>query len=137
MEQRKRKRLYIGTVAQKKLLNLIFASAIIPAGIAVFVLYYIIFSLLEQQMATPEAITYHLIPVLQTVNLIILIAIPITLLIVLYLALVLSNRIMGPLYRIEKELDARISGEASGPIKVREKDVLKPLAEKINKLLSK
>lgn len=137
MEQYKRRRLYIGTPAQKKLLNLIFASAIIPAGIAIISLYYIIFNLLTQQMMVPETIVHNLIPVLRMVNLIILITIPITLLIIWSIALVLSNRILGPLYRLEKELDARIAGQARGPIKVREKDVLKPLADKINKLLSK
>ena len=68
---------------------------------------------------------------------IILIALPITLFVIWFIALELSHRIAGPLYRLEKELNERIDGKKSGPIQLREKDELKELADKINKLIVK
>lgn len=137
MVQNKRKKKYLGTPLQKKLLILIFASAVVPASIVAACLYYLIFNMLAWQMGIPEAIAYNLIPVVKKVNLIILIALPITLLIIWLIALELSHRIAGPLARLEKELDFRISGESHGPIRLRKKDEFKSLADKINKLIRK
>jgi signal transduction histidine kinase len=52
-------------------------------------------------------------------------------------ALELSHRVAGPLYRMEKELDEIIAGNKSAPIKLRKKDEFKILADKINKLIAK
>ncbi|UCH12167.1 MAG: hypothetical protein JSW18_04945 [Candidatus Omnitrophota bacterium] len=133
----KRKKKFIGSPAQKKLLILVFTSAVIPAGIVALCLYYLIFNLLAWQIGIPEAVAYNLIPVARKVNLIILIALPITLLAIWTIALGLSHRMLGPLSRLEGELDDIISDEKSGPIQLREKDVLKPLADKINMLINK
>jgi hypothetical protein len=138
MEKNKRKKKFMATPIQKKLLILIFASAVIPAGIAVVALYYLIFNLMAWQIGIPEAIAYNLIPVVKKVNLIIFIAIPIALLSIWFVALELSHRIAGPLFRLEKELDERIAGKTSGgEIKLRKKDELRPLVDKINKLINK
>ena len=127
----------MGTPFQNKLLFLVFASAVIPSVIVTLCLYYLIFNTLAWQMVIPESIAYNLIPVLQRVNLILAIAIPISLLIIWFIALELSHRVAGPLYRLEKELDQRLSGTKHGDIRLREKDEFKSLAEKINKLISK
>jgi len=134
MSQNKRKKKYVGTSLQKKILTLVFVSAVIPAGIVGISLYYLIFNLIAYQMVFPEAIASNLFPVAQQIKLIILIALPICLVIIWRIALGLSNRIAGPVYRLEKELDMRISGKKTGPIFVREKDEIKSLADKINKI---
>ncbi len=137
MTKNKRKKKFIGTSLQKKILILVIASALIPAGIVATCLYYLIFNMLAWQLGIPEAIAYNLIPVLKKINLIILTAMPVILLIIWIIALELSHRIAGPLSRIERELDSRLSGEASGPIKLRKKDEFRLLADKINKLMAK
>lgn len=137
MESNKRRRKYMGTPFQNRLLFLVFASAVIPAVIVTLCLYYLIFNTLAWQMVIPESIAYNLIPVLQKVNLVLAIAIPISLLIIWFIALELSHRVAGPLYRLEKELDERISGAKHGEIRLREKDEFKVLAGKINKLITK
>lgn len=133
----KRKKIYLGTTIQNKMLFLVFASAIIPATIIGLCMYYLIFSMFAWQMVIPEAVAYNLIPIVRKVNTVILVALPIILLVIWTIALELSHRIAGPVYRIEKELDERISGAKSGPIILRKKDELKILVEKINKLLGK
>lgn len=50
-------------------------------------------------------------------------------------AFYLTNRIVGPVERMIREIDARILGTGSGPIVLRPKDLLVPLAERINGLI--
>ena len=137
MNLNKRKAKFIGTALQNKTLILVFFSSVVPATIIAACLYYLIFNMLAWQLGIPEAIAYNLVPVARKVNLIILIALPITLFVIWFMALELSHRIAGPLYRLEKELNERIEGNKSGPIQLREKDELKALADKINKLIIK
>ncbi len=132
-----RKKKYLGGAFQKKLLFLVFAAAIIPATVIALCMYYLIFNLLASQMFFPEAIAYNLMPVLHKVDIIIAIAIPIIILLLWLVALELSHRIAGPLYRLEKELDAIIAGTRQGPIRLRKKDELHSLVSRINKLISK
>ncbi len=133
----KRRKKFVGTPFQKKLLFLVFAAAVIPAAIVALCLYYLIFNLLASQIAIPEAIAYNVIPVAQKVFGIVAVAIPIVLIVIWFVALELSHRIAGPLFRLEKELDTRLRGDRKGPIKLREHDELKNLAEKINRLIEK
>lgn len=137
MKVDKRKGKFVGTPVQKKTLILVFAAAVVPTAIVGACLYYLIFNMLAQQLGFPEAIAYNLIPVARKVNLVILISLPITLFIIWVIALELSHRIAGSIYRLERELDDRIAGSKEGPIQLREKDEFKPLADKINKLISK
>ncbi len=137
MNLNKRKAKFIGTALQNKTLMLVFVAAVLPAAIIAACLYYLIFNMLAWQLGIPEAIAYNLVPVARKVNLIILIALPITLFVIWFMALELSHRIAGPLYRLEKELNERIEGKKSGPIQLREKDELKALADKINRLIIK
>jgi len=137
MINNKRRKKFLGTSFQKKLLFLIFASSIIPATIVGVCLYYLIFNALALEMVIPEAIANNLIPVLRKVNLVIAVVLPFSLLAIWLIALELSHRIAGPLYRIEHELEDRISGVKGGPIKIRKKDELKTLVDKLNKFISK
>lgn len=137
MKSNKRKGKYLGTHFQNKLLFLVFASAIVPTVVVSLCMYYLIFNMMAWQLVIPESIAYYLVPVLRKVNLIIIIAIPVILAIIWTLALILSHRIAGPIYRMEKELDERIDGSKQGPIRLRKKDELKLLADKINKIICK
>jgi len=135
MNLNKRKAKFIGTALQNKTLLLVFVAAVVPTAIIAVCLYYLIFNMLAWQLGIPEAVAYNLVPVARKVNLIILIALPVALFIIWFMALELSHRIAGPLYRLEKELNERIEGKKSGPIQLREKDELKALADKINRLI--
>jgi methyl-accepting chemotaxis protein len=127
---------FINTPVQNKTLILVFMAAVLPMAITAICLYYLIFNMLAWQLGIPEIIAYNLLPVARKVNLILLVSLPIILFIIWFAALELSNRIAGPIYRLEKDLDDRISGKKSGPIQLREKDELKTLADKINKLIT-
>jgi hypothetical protein len=132
-----RKIKFINTPVQNKTLLLVFAAAVIPMAIVALCLYYLIFNMLAWQMGIPEMVAYNLIPVARKVNIILLVSLPIALLAIWLTALELSHRIAGPIYRLEKELDIMIAGKRQGPIKLRSRDELKALADKINKLMEK
>ena len=132
-----RNKKFLGTSVQKKLLLLIFSCAVIPLSIAVLSLYYLVFSLLAWQIGIPEEMADTLMPVIRKINIIMFIAIPVVLFVLWVIALEISHRIAGPICRLEKELDERLAGRAHGPIKLRLKDELKILVEKINKLICK
>jgi len=135
MEKNKRKRRFVGSSLQNKTLKLIFFAALVPAAIVAACLYYLIFNMLAQQLGIPEAIAYHLFPVARKIDLVILISLPVTLFIIWIMALELSHNIAGPIERLENELEEIISKRKKGPIKLRKKDELKSIVEKINKLI--
>lgn len=133
----RRKSKFIKSPLQRKLLVFIFFSSVIPTTVAMLCLYYLIFTLLAQQIAIPEAIACNLMPVVWKVSLIFLVGLPVLLSLIWFIAVELSHRIIAPLFRVERELDAIIAGEKRGPIKVRQKDEFKSLVDKINKLVDK
>ena len=137
MTHRIRNKKFLGTSVQKKLLMLIFFCAVIPLAIAILSLYYLIFSLLAWQIGLPQEVMDTLIPAIRKINLIMLVAIPILLFVIWVFAMEISHRIAGPIFRLEKELDDHLEGKSRGPIKLRAKDELKILAEKINRLICK
>ena len=137
MQNNKRKRIYLGTAFEKRLLFLVFISAAIPATIVAACMYYLIFNMMAWQLAFPEAIAGILMPVLSKVNLVMLVSLPVCLVLIWFAALGISHRVAGPLYRLEKDLDERIAGTKQGPIRLRQKDEFKALAEKLNKLICK
>lgn len=52
------------------------------------------------------------------------------------LIIVISHRFMGPIYKIGLHLDMIIKEETGEPIRIRKNDALKPLVEKLNKILT-
>lgn len=61
----------------------------------------------------------------------------ITLLVLFVGGLLLSNRIAGPLMRIERHLNDFAEGKTSGPVQLREGDLFQELAEAVNRALRK
>ncbi len=49
--------------------------------------------------------------------------------------IIFSNRITGPLYRLERTFDRLLQGEDVDILRLREKDELKPLISKINDII--
>jgi signal transduction histidine kinase len=65
----------------------------------------------------------------------VLFLIPIILVIVSF-AILISHRVAGPLYRINRTIDDVVRGENAEPIRLRKKDELKGLASKVNELIA-
>lgn len=133
----RRKKQFVINQLQKKILVMVFIATSLPAFIVGVCLYYLIFNLTAEQIAIPEAIAYNLLPVAHRVNIIILTVLPITVILIIVWAYIISHRIAGPLNRLYRELDELIAGKKQGHIHLRKKDELSELVGRINKLLDK
>lgn len=56
-------------------------------------------------------------------------------LVIAFFTIVMSHRVAGPLFRIQRAIDEVVRGEDVQDIRLRKNDELKELAEKINELI--
>ena len=68
-------------------------------------------------------------------NPIVLVSCAVAVILILWRILILSHRLAGPIYRLEKDLQDIAKGNFSMRIRFRKKDELKSIAEGINKIL--
>lgn len=132
-----RKLFLVRNKLERHYLRLIALSIILPTLIIGGCLYYVIFNLMAEQLGIPEVIAYHLIPVVEKVNLVLVVSLPIIFLILFYVGFILSRNLVGPIERLQGELKEIIAGDLSRRFKLRKKDLLKPLADDLNFLLDK
>lgn len=110
---------------------------VVPLIILLSGLYYLMYYSVFNQILIPEAIVATLLPAMRNVNIVLLIAIPLALLLIIRLALIYSNRVVGPLPRLEKDLDKFIAGDNWVRLKVRDNDELSSFVNKVNILFEK
>lgn len=132
----RRKSVFTNKRVQLKYLLLLIISMVVPLLFAIGCLYYLIFTLVAEQLGIPESIAYNLFPVVKKINSILAIGLPPLFLLLLWWGTILSHRFAGPLQRIEKELNKIThSGDYTHRLRLRKNDDVKPMAEAINKLL--
>jgi len=134
---RKRRLYLVRDGLERRYLRLIFMAAAIPTLMVAGCMYYIIFTLLAEHIAIPEFVAQTLLPVVDKVNIMLVIFIPIVFAAIVIEGLILTHKLTGPIERIEKELDSIARGDIEGEIRVRAADHLKPLVDGINKLLER
>ncbi|MDD5680698.1 MAG: hypothetical protein PHI59_05620 [Candidatus Omnitrophica bacterium] len=119
-------------------LRLLALSLILPTLLIGGCLYYLIFYLLAEQIGIPEAVVEQLSPVVQKLNIFLMISIPILFVALISIGIFLSRKLAGPIERVEKELDEIIAGNLiSRRLKLRKNDELKPIVDSVNLLLDK
>lgn len=132
----RRKKIFANKRVQLKYLVLLIVSMVVPLLFAIGCLYYLIFTLVAEQLGIPESIAYNLFPVVKKINAILTIGLPPLFLLLIWWGTILSHRFAGPLQRLEKELHKIThSGDYSHRIHLRKSDDVKPIADAINKLL--
>lgn len=129
----KRRRYLVDKPFQYRYMSLV----AIPLVFLLAGLYYLIYYSVFRQILIPEAVAVTLLPAMKKVNVIVGFALPIILFLLIRASLIYSNRIIGPIPRIEKELDKAIAGDYSIRLKARDKDELNDFISKINLLLEK
>lgn len=121
--------LTVKTRLQNQLIWVVFAALAVPTVVLGGTLY-----LLLKQLTGPHATTSPHEAIVHALRYLGILY-PLLTAVVLGLAFHRTNQIVGPIERIVRELDARLSGEKNGPITLRSGDQLIPLADKINALL--
>ena len=133
-----RTKYFTGSHIQVKYLLLLFVSMAVPLVLVGCCMYYLIFTLMAEQIGIPEYIAYNIFPVVNKINMMLIIGVPPLFLLLLLWGVILSHRFAGPLERLEEELK-EIYGEKRHRhrISLRKHDDVKPVADSINKLLDK
>jgi len=127
-----------GSHIQMKYLGLLMLSMVVPLVFVGGCLYYLIFSIMAEQIGIPEYIARNMFPVINKVNFILLIGVPPLFALLMLWGVVLSHRFAGPVERLEGELKKVTDAEHySHRIRVRRHDDMKPIVDKINELLGK
>lgn len=111
------------------------ALVAMPLIMALAGLYYLMYHAVLSQILIPEGVIAMLLPAMKRVNIVVAISLPVILFIILRAALIYSNRIIGPVPRIEREIDKVLAGDYSLRLKVRDNDELRHFVKKINMLL--
>ena len=116
---------------QFRFVALILAFVFLSAALSSLVVYYTMMVLMGEKLANvyPQGM---LLPIINTLNTRIILAVIIVSPLVVFIGILLSFRIVGPLYRISKFLRLSARGDFSSRITVRAKDEFKALADAIN-----
>lgn len=129
----RRRRYFVDGPFQFRYMGLVVVPLVVLLAALYYVMYYAVFT----QILIPEAVVAMLVPAMQRVNLIVLAAAPVILFLILRAALIYSNRIIGPIPRLERDLERAIAGDRSVRLKTRDKDELSGFIAKVNVLLEK
>jgi len=129
----RRKRYFVDKNTQMPYLGLV----TVPLAVLLTAVYYAIYYAVMNQLVIPEAIASALLPAMKKVNSIMIFVLPVCFYLIVRAALIYSNKIVGPVPRIERELDRAIAGDYSVRLKTRDNDALAPMIGKVNVLLEK
>lgn len=127
-----------GSRIQMRYLAFLVSSMLIPVIFAVGCLYYLIFTIMAEQIGIPEYIASTLFPVIKKLNFILLIGMPLLFLALMAWGIVLSHSFAGPMERLESEINRLVEeGIATRRLRLRRGDDMKSVADAINRLLDK
>lgn len=130
----RRKRNFANKIHKDLFIFLAFAS-IIPAIIVTVCMYYLIFSIVAQEVGMPEGIAYYIIPAAKKVSLILICVAPLSIGAILFFAYEMTHKMLGLYDRIVKDLEDVVHGRREHHIRIRKNDDFKPLVDNINKLI--
>ena len=103
-------------------------------------IYYFTLNTLLTQLGAIENVPFDTYQLVKNINSIIAKKIGLFLIFLIIIAGILQiwylHRIAGPMYRIEKTLKETLEGKKFIPIKLREKDFFKSLAETVNEIMT-
>lgn len=122
---------------QLKYALLFLFSMVIPTMFVGACMYYFIFFIVNEGLGVPEPIGYNLFPVLKTVNLVMGLGLPFIFIVLLMTGLYMSNKLVGPIDRLKKELTQIAEGDTVHRVRLRSDDELKFMADLINRILDK
>lgn len=133
---RRRTRLFIAKKFQIRYISLILIFMFATAIITGYTVYYTTWIMFGEKLAAvyPQGL---LLEIVDKVNAVLFLRLIFLSPLVILIALVLSNRIAGPIYRIHKFIKKVHAGDYSEKLTLREKDELQDLAAAMNGFVSK
>ena len=130
---RRRTRLFILRSFQIRYITLILVFMLATALMTGFTVYYTTWVMFGEKLAAvyPQGL---LLDIVQKVNTVLLLRLLFVTPLVVLIALVLSHRIAGPIYRIQRFVKKLNAGDYAEKLKLRERDELQDVAVSLNGL---
>lgn len=122
---------------QFQYLIIIVLSMIIPTLFVGACLYYLILTIMADQLVLPDLVARDLMPLVGQINFILAMGLPLVFLVILVWAFMLSLKFVSPLERLEEDLQKIDDGDYSVRLQIREDHDLAPIADVINDLVEK
>jgi methyl-accepting chemotaxis protein len=133
----KRKQIIVNPKIQFKLIALVVCSALIPIML-LFVGFMLYSAGLLARIPDDNPELLRIVEAVQFLNLMTFGGFIFILVIVVVVEILFLHKIVGPLYRIETEIEAMLkTNDLSKRIQIRQKDYLHSLVEKINALIDR
>jgi signal transduction histidine kinase len=110
---------------------------VIPTVVVGGCLYYLVLSVMAEQIALPDVIARDLLPVIQRINFILVISLPMVFIVLLTWAVILSYRFVAPLERLEEDIKRIDEGDYTVRLQINKDHDLSPIADVINDLVDK
>jgi len=108
---------------------------LVPTIVVGGCLYYLMLTVMAEQLLFPDIIARDLVPVIQSINVMLVIALPIIFIVLLTWAVILSYRFLGPLERLEEDIKRIDEGDYSVRLQINKDHDLSPIADVINDLV--
>ncbi len=110
---------------------------VIPTVFVGACLYYLIFTIIAEQIALPDFIARTLLPVIQRINIILVVGLPVVFVLLVTWAVMLSYRFIAPLERLEEDIKKIDEGDYTVRLQINKDHDLSPIAAVINDLVDK
>lgn len=108
---------------------------LIPTVVVGGCLYYLVLTVMAEQIALPDVIARDLLPVIQRINFILSVSLPVVFIVLLAWSFILSYRFVAPLERLEEDIKLIDEGDYSVRLQINKDHDLSPIADVINDLV--
>jgi signal transduction histidine kinase len=126
---------YLNRSLQSRYMLILVLSMLIPTVFVGGCLYYLIMTVMAEQIALPDFIARDLMPVIERINYVLVVGLPVVFVALITWALVLSYKFVGPLERLEEDLASIDEGDYSVRLQINKDHDLSPIANIINDLV--
>jgi len=136
MKKQIRKQIIVNPAVQFKMIFLIILSILLPTFLTFMCLYFLINSILMDAQINDETVYAALLFLSRKVYLLLATGFVFISALLICWGMIFIHRIVGPLYRLERELGKVLTGTKITKLRFRKHDCFKSLAEKINQLIA-
>ncbi len=129
-----RKRILLGQKLQFKYVGVILVSVLVSCSLIILSFYFSCWSSLAEKGVTAQTV-YAVSNMLDKANLLMLFELPILLVIAVFIGIVISHKIAGPVYRLQKVARDVSQGNLTASVHLRRDDELKNLSNAFNSVI--
>ncbi len=129
-----RKRILIGRKLQFKYVSVILFSVLVSCALIVLTVNFSCWSLLAEKNANDQTVAV-IGNILHNLNILLLFELPIILVIAGLIGIVISHKIAGPVYRLQKVAQDVSRGDLTSNVNLRKDDELKNLSDAFNSVI--